>query len=334
MPSGHAAGGKPITTRRNSRNHLRHPSFRLPAVLVAAAAPAVGFAAGETFLNGQSIYGQPAAVSNAARRRRGRPRVRTSPTAKLSPSAATPDSSSHGPSTAWTGVASNSQRLRRRGFGREVAVAYVGAIRPTVADPIRPRTGAGRTAGAGLDPVVTSGSEMRLSRLGPSARVMSDTPSPCFAAPPLLDTQSSRHRAARRERAAHAADARPDRRGLRLRPQRDRIRLQRGGRSAGIPRAGRWPRAVQHQGHAADGIAAQTSACPAVSTVSPSTRRSKRCAITGIACAWRRGASSIAGWRSGSRAAGSAPLKGFHPDADYLRSLQRRFPAPADALRL
>ena len=41
--------------------------LRLSAVLVVAAAPAVGFAAGETFMNGQSIYGQPAAVSSAAR---------------------------------------------------------------------------------------------------------------------------------------------------------------------------------------------------------------------------------------------------------------------------
>lgn len=41
--------------------------LRLSAVLIVAAAPAVGFAAGETFMNGQSIYGQPAAVSSAAR---------------------------------------------------------------------------------------------------------------------------------------------------------------------------------------------------------------------------------------------------------------------------
>ena len=37
------------------------------AVLVTAVVPAVGFAAGETFLNGQSIYGQPAPVSSASR---------------------------------------------------------------------------------------------------------------------------------------------------------------------------------------------------------------------------------------------------------------------------
>ena len=41
--------------------------LRLSAVLIVAAAPAVGFAADETFMNGQSIYGQPAAVSSAAR---------------------------------------------------------------------------------------------------------------------------------------------------------------------------------------------------------------------------------------------------------------------------
>lgn len=37
------------------------------AVLVTAAVPALGFAAGETFINGQSIYGQPAAASSTAR---------------------------------------------------------------------------------------------------------------------------------------------------------------------------------------------------------------------------------------------------------------------------
>lgn len=37
------------------------------ALLVTAIAPAISFAAGETFLNGQSLYGQPAAVSSAAR---------------------------------------------------------------------------------------------------------------------------------------------------------------------------------------------------------------------------------------------------------------------------
>ena len=41
--------------------------LRSAAVLLATAVPAIGFAASETFLNGQSIYGQPAAASSAAR---------------------------------------------------------------------------------------------------------------------------------------------------------------------------------------------------------------------------------------------------------------------------
>ena len=40
--------------------------LRSAAVLLATAVPAIGFAASETFLNGQSIYGQPAAVLNLA----------------------------------------------------------------------------------------------------------------------------------------------------------------------------------------------------------------------------------------------------------------------------
>lgn len=47
---------------------MKSSSFLLrAAALVTAAVPAIGFAASETFLNGQSIYGQPATVANASR---------------------------------------------------------------------------------------------------------------------------------------------------------------------------------------------------------------------------------------------------------------------------
>ena len=41
--------------------------LRLAALVVAASAPVASMAASETFRNGQSIYGQPAAASSAAR---------------------------------------------------------------------------------------------------------------------------------------------------------------------------------------------------------------------------------------------------------------------------
>ena len=41
--------------------------LRTAILLVATAIPIVSFAASETFLNGQSIYGQPGAVSGASR---------------------------------------------------------------------------------------------------------------------------------------------------------------------------------------------------------------------------------------------------------------------------
>lgn len=41
--------------------------LRTAALVVATAAPAAGFAASDTFLNGQSIYGQPAAAPSSAR---------------------------------------------------------------------------------------------------------------------------------------------------------------------------------------------------------------------------------------------------------------------------
>ena len=42
-------------------------SLRAAALLVAAVIPTISLAASETFLNGQSIYGQPGAVSGASR---------------------------------------------------------------------------------------------------------------------------------------------------------------------------------------------------------------------------------------------------------------------------
>lgn len=46
---------------------MQLPSLlRTAALLAAASAPAAAFAANETFLNGQSLYGQPAAVSAGA----------------------------------------------------------------------------------------------------------------------------------------------------------------------------------------------------------------------------------------------------------------------------
>lgn len=41
--------------------------LRLAALVIAAGAPVVAIAASETFLNGQSIYGQPASASSATR---------------------------------------------------------------------------------------------------------------------------------------------------------------------------------------------------------------------------------------------------------------------------
>lgn len=41
--------------------------LRLTALVVAAGAPIAALAASETFLNGQSIYGQPASASSATR---------------------------------------------------------------------------------------------------------------------------------------------------------------------------------------------------------------------------------------------------------------------------
>lgn len=43
------------------------PFRRLVIALAAATVPALGHAASDTFLNGQSLYGQPAAVSSATR---------------------------------------------------------------------------------------------------------------------------------------------------------------------------------------------------------------------------------------------------------------------------
>lgn len=43
------------------------PFVRLAALVVATAAPMASIAASETFLNGQSIYGQPAGATSATR---------------------------------------------------------------------------------------------------------------------------------------------------------------------------------------------------------------------------------------------------------------------------
>ena len=101
--------------------------LRLSAVLVVAAAPAVGFAADETFMNGQSIYGQPAAVSSAARvvdlAQAPRPNIAYGETVAFRGDA--------GQQFAWTfngldrrGV--DLAKIAPPGFGATSAIAYVG----------------------------------------------------------------------------------------------------------------------------------------------------------------------------------------------------------------
>ena len=103
---------------------------RLSAVLAIACAPVAAFAAGETFMNGQSIYGQPAAVSSASRvvnlAQDTRPNIAYGETVTFRGDA--------GQQFAWTfnGLDRRAVELARiapAGFGTKSAVAYVGRDR-------------------------------------------------------------------------------------------------------------------------------------------------------------------------------------------------------------
>lgn len=107
---------------------MQLPSLlRTAALLAAASAPALGFASSETFLNGQSVYGQPAAVSAGAFEvdltQSPRPNIAYGETVAFRGDA--------GQQFAWTfngldrrGV--DLAKIAPPGFGAKSAVAYVG----------------------------------------------------------------------------------------------------------------------------------------------------------------------------------------------------------------
>lgn len=101
--------------------------LRLTALVIAAAAPNASFASSETFLNGKSIYGQPAAASNAVRT------IDLSQTARVSVAygETVVFRGNTGQQFAWTfnGLdrrAVNLAKIAPAGFGSLAAVAHVG----------------------------------------------------------------------------------------------------------------------------------------------------------------------------------------------------------------